>query len=233
MFNALGSRPGIATWAFVVLVAVLLPIVAFRQHRALTAGTMTAPRRPLLYASAVATHALLLAGVLATVLADDLRLFPAFQVDARNLLASAIALALGLLLLVERTRVADAVARERTRLIAPRTPREYWMFAGVAVSAGVAEQLAYRGVLFSFFLWYTGSLWGAALLAAIPFGLVHLFQGWRSAIVVTVIALRDQILVGLTGTLVFAIAIHIIHDIVAGTVLMRRVRREESLIAVS
>jgi hypothetical protein len=78
-----------------------------------------------------------------------------------------------------------------------------------------------------------GLVVGAALLAAIPFGLVHLFQGWRSAMAVIVIALRDQVLVGLTGTLVFATAIHIIHDVVAGTVLMRRVRREERLIAVS
>lgn len=233
MFNALGSRPGIATWAFAVLVAVLLPIVAFRQHQALKAGTMPAPSRTLLYASAVATHALLLLGVLACVLADDARLFPAFTVDLWNVVASAIALAVGLLLLVERLRASDAVARERTRLIAPRSAREYWMFVGVAASAGVAEQLAYRGVLFSFFLWYTGTLWMAAVFAAIPFGLVHLFQGWRSAMVVIVIALRDQILVALTGTLVFAIAIHIIHDIVAGTVLMRRIRREESLSAVS
>ena len=233
MFNALGSRPGIATWAFVVLLGVLLPIVAFRQHQALKAGTMAPPPRTVLYASAVATHALLLLGVLACVLADDMRLFPAFAVDLRNLVAAAIALAVGLLLFVERLRATDAMARERTRLIAPRSMKEYWMFVGVAVSAGFVEQLAYRGVLFSFFLWYTGTLWSAAVFAAIPFGLVHLFQGWRSAIVVIVIALRDQILVALTGTLAFAIAIHIIHDIVAGTVLMRRVRREESLSAVS
>jgi hypothetical protein len=233
MFNALGSRPGIATWAFVVLVAVLLPIAAFRQHQALKAGTLHSPSRTALYAGAVATHGVLLLGVLACALADDLRLFPAYAVDLRNVVASAIALAIGLLLLLERMRATDAVARERTRMIAPRSAREYWMFAGVAASAGFAEQLAYRGVLFSFFLWYTGTLWSAAMLAAIPFGLVHLFQGWRSAIVVMVIALRDQILVALTGTLVFAMAIHIIHDVVAGTVLMRRVRREENLIAVS
>ena len=62
---------------------------------------------------------------------------------------------------------------------------------------------------------------------------MHLFQGWRSALLVTVIAIRDQVLVILTGTLVYAIVIHIIHDIIAGTVLMRRARHEERPIAVS
>ena len=233
MFNALGGPPGPVTWAFVLLLAVLLPIVAYRQHRAMTAGALAPPARPTLYLSALATHGLLLTGIVACIVADKLWLFPPFTVDTRNIAAAAVALAIGLLLLVERLRVSDAVARERTRLIAPRTTREYAMFCGIAVSAGIVEQLAYRGVLFSFLFWYTGNFLAAAGLAAIPFGLVHLFQGWRSAIVVIVIALRDQILVALTGTLVFAIVIHIIHDVIAGTVLMRRARREESLIAVS
>ena len=233
MFNALGGPPGPVTWAFVLLLGFLLPIVAWRQHRAMTAGTLAAPTRPVLYLSALATHGLLLAGVVACIVADGLWLFPPFAIDARNVLAAGVALAVGLLLLVERLRVADAVARERTRLIAPRTAREYAMFCGIAVSAGIVEQLAYRGVLFSFLFWYTGNFPAAAALAAVPFGLVHLFQGWRSAFVVIVIALRDQILVALTGTLVFAIVIHIIHDVIAGTVLMYRVRRQEKQFAVS
>ena len=233
MFNALGSPPGVATWAFVVVVGVLLPILVIRQHYALKGGAMPAPSRPQLYLSALATHALLVLGVGATVLADDVWLFPPWSVDEGRVLAATVALAIGLVLLFERFRVADELAKSRSRLIAPRTAKEFAAFCGVALSAGVTEQLAYRGVLFSFLLWYTGSFWAAALLAAIPFGLVHLFQGWRSAVIVMVIALRDQLLVAITGTLVYAIAIHVIHDIIAGAVLMRRVRREEAQIAVS
>lgn len=233
MFNALGEPPGFATWAFSILVGILLPALVVRQHYSLKSGTLQAPGRAYLYASAFATHALLLIGVLATVLSDNVWLFPAFGFDRGRLLAAAVALAIGLLLLFERFRVTDALARERSRLIAPRTAKQFAVFCGVAVSAGLAEQLAYRGVLFSFLLWYSGSHLAAAILAAIPFGIVHLFQGWRSAAIVMVIALRDQILVLLTGTLVYAIVIHIIHDIIAGAVLMRRVRREEATIAVS
>lgn len=227
MFNALGSAPGVVTWGFVFFLVVLLPITALRQHYALKAGTMHAPPRMLLYASALATHAMLLLGVLAVSLADDFWLFPPFSVNAVSLVASAIALGLGLLLLMERFNASDEVARARTRMIAPRTPRELAAFCGIAVSAGFAEQLAYRGVLFSFFYWYTGWMIVAAVLAAIAFGLVHLFQGWRSARIVMIVGLRDQLLVALTGTLVYAIAIHIIHDVIAGMVLMRRARRED------
>lgn len=233
MFNALGNAPGLATWALVVLVGLVLPAVAVRQHYALKAGALHAPSRLVLYASALATHGVLLLGVLAGVLADDLWLFPPFSVTGIGLVAAAIALAIGLLLLIERFRVSDALSTQRSRMIAPRTPRELAAFCGIAISAGFAEQLAYRGVLFSFFYWYTGTVLLAALLAAIPFGLVHLFQGWRAASIVMVIALRDQLLVVLTGTLVYAIAIHIIHDVIAGSVLMRRARREESPLAVS
>ena len=233
MFNALGSAPGPVTWAFAVFVGLLLPIAAIRQHYALKAGALQAPSRMLLYVNALATHLLLLLGVLAAGLADDFWLFPPFSLNWTSLTAAAIALAIGLVLLLERFRAGDALSRQRVRMIAPRTPRELAAFCGVAISAGFAEQLAYRGVLFSFFYWYTGNMLVAALLAALAFGLVHLFQGWRSASIVMVIALRDQVLVALTGTLVYAIGIHIIHDVIAGAVLMRRTRREETLIAVS
>jgi membrane protease YdiL (CAAX protease family) len=227
MFNALGDRPGVATWVFVVFVGVLMPVIVIRQHYAMKDGRMAAPSRAALYGSAFTTHAILVLGIAATVWLDDVWLFPPFGLDRGRVLLALAALAIGLLLLMERFRVANPLARERMRLVAPATRGEYLAFCGIAVSAGIAEQLAYRGVLFSFLLWYTGSHIAAALLAAVPFGLVHLFQGWRTAAIVGVIAVRDQILVVLTGTLVYAIAIHIIHDIIAGTVLMRRARRED------
>ena len=59
------------------------------------------------------------------------------------------------------------------------------------------------------------------------FGIVHLFQGWRSAGLVVLVALRDHIVVGLTGTLFVAIVVHMLHDAIFGTVSSRRVRRDE------
>lgn len=232
MFNVLGDRPGVATWLFVIFVGVIMPVIVIRQHYAMRDGRMAAPSRAALYGSAFTTHAILLFGIVLMVWLDDVWLFPPFGLDRGRVLAALAALAIGLLLLFERFRSTNPLALERMRLVTPATRGEYAAFCGIAVSAGIAEQLAYRGVLFSFLLWYTGSHVVAALLAAVPFGLVHVFQGWRAAAIVGVVALRDQILVILTGTLVYAIGIHIIHDIIAGTVLMRRSRREEKLIAV-
>ena len=66
---------------------------------------------------------------------------------------------------------------------------------------------------------------GAAL-----FGIVHLFQGWKSAGIAALIGLRDQIVVGLTGTLFVAIVIHTLHDVITGSVVAVRAAAEETAI---
>src|SRR5690606_31706171 len=62
----------------------------------------------------------------------------------------------------------------------------------------------------------TGSGVAAALIASVIFGVSHSVQGWKSAGVITVIALLLHGLVALSGTLLLAIAIHAIYDAVAG-----------------
>jgi membrane protease YdiL (CAAX protease family) len=113
-------------------------------------------------------------------------------------------------------------------LIAPRTPRERVLFVGVAISAGFSEQVVYRGVLFILLAALLDSWWIAAVVAAAAFGVAHSFQGWKSAAVAALIGLRDQVVVGLTGTLVYAMLIHAIHDIVMGAVIALRVRRQDA-----
>jgi hypothetical protein len=44
---------------------------------------------------------------------------------------------------------------------------------------------------------------------------------------VALFALRDHIVVGLTGTLIVAMIAHTLHDMIAGTVLGMRARRDE------
>jgi membrane protease YdiL (CAAX protease family) len=121
----------------------------------------------------------------------------------------------------------DPVTAERARMMAPRSRQDLATFYLVAASAGFSEQLAYRGALFAILSVIAGNWWIAAAIGAAAFGLAHLFQGWRAAGVVALIALRDQIVVGLTGTLVIAMIAHALHDMIAATLLRTRVRREE------
>src|SRR2546430_10587904 len=137
---------GPTAWVFLTLMCVGLPLAALRQHRRLAAGTLR-PTRAAIYQSAFATHAMFLLLVWVVVRGERLDLFPAYHVTPFHVAVGLIALAAGLVPLLTPFRRSDPVARERVRLIAPRTPREFAIFYLVCVSAGVIEELTFRGLL--------------------------------------------------------------------------------------
>ena len=216
-----------AGWLFLVIICVLLPLGALRQHRRLTAES-DQPTRTRIYASAIATHAAFLLMVWWVVRDQNLQLLPAYRPALAHLAIGLGALALGLLPVLERFRLHDPVAGERVRLIAPRTPREFGFFYLLSMTAGIAEELTYRGLLFTLLAALLRSWWLAAIVAAAAFGIVHLFQGWKSAGIAGLMGLREHIVVGLTGSIFVAIVVHTLHDAVAGTVIGMRARREEA-----
>jgi membrane protease YdiL (CAAX protease family) len=216
---------GPASWLFLAVLCVLLPAGAIRQHRLLYGQTLTIGRTRI-YASGLVTHGLLLVLVWLVVREQQLSVFPAYRPTAWHLAVGLLSLAMGVLPFVRSNRD-DRVARERTRLIAPRTRTEFGAFYLLAVSAGFTEQLAYRGILFTLLFAIGGSWWTAAVGGAVFFGIAHLFQGWKSAGIASGIGLRDHLVVGLTGTLWIAIVVHILHDAIAGTVIGRRLDGEQ------
>jgi membrane protease YdiL (CAAX protease family) len=218
---------GPIAWLFLAFFCVGLPLGALRQHRRLEAGTLRLSRAQI-YQSAIATHAMFLLMVWVVVRADRLDLFPAYHLTAPHVVVGLVALAVGLLPLFERFRRNDPVAKERVRLIAPRTPREFAAFYLVCVTAGFVEELTYRGLLFTLLAALVGGWVPAALCASALFGIVHLFQGWKSAGIAALMGLREHIVVGLTGTLFIAIVMHALHDAIAGTVIGLQARRESA-----
>jgi membrane protease YdiL (CAAX protease family) len=159
---------------------------------------------------------------------ERLNLFPAYRLAPVHVAIGLVALAIGLLPLLEQFRRNDPVAKERVRLIAPRTRREFSAFYVVCTTAGVVEELTYRGLLFTLLAALVGGWWPAALIASALFGIVHLFQGWKSAGIAALMGLREHIVVGLTGTLFIAMVVHTLHDAIAGTVIGIRARRESA-----
>lgn len=215
----------IMAWLFVVVMGLALPVAALSQHRD---GQLAArATRPAIYASAAVTHAILLLLVWLVLRGQPFAVLAPYRFTPWHALVAIAALALGLLPLVERLHMA---VDSRTRLIAPRTPREHAMFLGVSVSAGIAEEMAYRGLLFTLVASLAGSWWIAALACAALFGVVHLFQGWKGAGLASLMGLREHLVVGLTGTIFVAIVVHILHDAIAGIVIGRRARREEGIV---
>jgi len=98
------------------------------------------------------------------------------------------------------------------------------MFIVMVALAAVAEEAAYRGVLFQLAERATNSFWIAATASAVVFGVGHLVQGRRPAIAAGVLGLGNQIVVWLTGSLWIAIAAHFAYDAIVGVVAGRQGR---------
>jgi|GEM_PF-355793 len=114
-----------------------------------------------------------------------------------------------------RARVRQAIAPLEALL--PHTAPELRWFLAVSVTAGVCEELLFRG-------WFTWTLapwlgwWGAAALGAGCFGLLHAYQG-RSGIVRTaIVGAVMALVVALTRSLLPAMALHALVDIGSGLV---------------
>src|SRR5438477_5775481 len=147
LMDPAGVTIGTSGWLFLLVICVGLPLGALRQHRRLKGGILMLDRARI-YQSAVATHAMFLILCWVVIRGARLHLFPAYHLTAWHVLIAGVALGAGVLPLLRQFRRSDPVARERLLLIAPRTSREFAAFYLVCVTAGIAEELAYRGVLF-------------------------------------------------------------------------------------
>jgi membrane protease YdiL (CAAX protease family) len=114
----------------------------------------------------------------------------------------------------------ESLVRLRSRLgsvssLLPRTPGERLGFAGLSLTAGICEEILYRGYL----PWYLGAWttpWLAIGASCVLFGFAHVYLGsshiLRTAIVGAVLAL----VVALSGSLIPAMFIHATMDLLAG-----------------
>ncbi|HET7226325.1 MAG TPA: CPBP family intramembrane glutamic endopeptidase [Candidatus Eisenbacteria bacterium] len=130
-----------------------------------------------------------------------------------------------LLLMVAQMRAVARVAPERlarTRArnahvasIVPRTRAEFAWFQPLAVTAGVCEELIWRGFLVWAFRPWLG-LWGAALASAVSFGFAHSYQGRRGVINTGVIGALFGLLVITTRSILPGIVLHALVDVMGG-----------------
>lgn len=116
----------------------------------------------------------------------------------------------------------DALARVRGQMrnlerMMPRSAEEMRWFNRLAVTAGVCEELLYRGYL----IWYLGhwlALVPAVLVAGLVFGFGHAYQGVRGVAVTTLVGLFMSAIYLLTGSLVACMVFHALMDLHAGHV---------------
>lgn len=97
----------------------------------------------------------------------------------------------------------------------PGSPRERRWFAVVSLSAGICEEIIYRGFLVPYLA--VGPLAmgpiPAILVAAVVFGMAHGYQGWVGVIATGVIALIMTVLFLLSGSLWLPMVVHALLDL--------------------
>ena len=104
----------------------------------------------------------------------------------------------------------------RVATILPATAAERQLAIGVAVTAGVCEEVVFRGLLIAAGVGILGlSLWGSLLLSAALFGLGHLYQGRLRAAGAAVAGLLLGMLYVVSGDLLLSITAHVAVDLVA------------------
>lgn len=122
--------------------------------------------------------------------------------------------------------------RERAPFM-PRNSGEMRHFSAISVTAGVCEEIVYRGYL----IWYaaqftgegTGGLLMAVALTSLVFGLGHIYQGVGGAIQIFAAGLFLGGIYILSGSLWVPMAAHAIIDIVAGLYTVRLHRDQPPL----
>ena len=106
-------------------------------------------------------------------------------------------------------------AQPSVRVILPASPRELLVFGALALTAGICEEILYRGYLLYYMrAWLPGI---AAIVATIVvFGLAHLYQGGRGILLT---GLAGAVAMGLylfTGSLAAPVILHATLDLANG-----------------
>ena len=124
----------------------------------------------------------------------------------------------------------EALARLRTRmsrleLMLPHSREELARFFRLSVTAGICEELLYRGYL----IWYLShwlDFYPAAALASVLFGIGHIYQGWRGVLTTGLVGAFLTAVYLISGSLYLGMLIHALMDAHSGHLMFAAYERE-------
>jgi membrane protease YdiL (CAAX protease family) len=146
-----------------------------------------------------------------------------------------VTLAIGFLLFqIRRVRVAEPQEIRRIRdsfaalsFMMPLNGNDLGRFYGLSVTAGIVEEILWRG----FLIWYCDQylpLWTAALLVTLAFALAHAYQGLAQLPAIVLVGGAFAGLYLLTGSIWLPIVLHAAIDILQGRMVYEVLRRCDS-----
>jgi len=115
----------------------------------------------------------------------------------------------------EKAREKVLRAFKRLAFMLPITPEERAWFGLVSVTAGICEEVLYRGFLIRYLSngpWHAG-LWIALAIASISFGLAHGYQGLSGIIGTALLGAVMAVIFLSTGSLWLPMVLHAIIDL--------------------
>jgi membrane protease YdiL (CAAX protease family) len=120
-----------------------------------------------------------------------------------------------------RVRLTPPDRRARILRVRPQRPADLPGWFVLSLSAGVFEEIVFRGVMFALVQRLTGDWTSATFLCVLSFTVGHAVQGWAGMVAVAVLAFCLHVIVRMTGSLYPAMAMHFVYDFVAGLVYLR------------
>ena len=106
----------------------------------------------------------------------------------------------------------------------PQTTQELRSFYRVSITAGIVEEIVYRG----FVLWYLVQfmpLWVAVIVSSAAFGIGHIYQGVNGATRAGLVGLAFAIFYVVTGSIWLPILAHALLDITQGATMYEMLRK--------
>jgi uncharacterized protein len=98
----------------------------------------------------------------------------------------------------------------------PQSLVEVLVWIATSVTAGICEEMAFRGYLQRQFHALTGNISWAIVLQALVFGIAHGYQGWRNVVVISVLGVLFGVLAAWRKNLRANIVVHAWADIWGG-----------------
>ena len=107
--------------------------------------------------------------------------------------------------------------------LVPRTRSESRLFDMVSITAGVTEEILYRGLLLVTLVSLIGT-WPAVVISSLIFGLGHAYQGIAGIVKTGLVGLVLALLTVSTGSLFIAIVLHTVVDLASGRTMGKALR---------
>jgi membrane protease YdiL (CAAX protease family) len=208
------------TSIYLVFMAVVMPALALFSKKQLDAGFVFPRIR--FYLESMFFQVVILSFSVFIASRESIALTGAPPPAPADLAMGAAILAAGFVVMWTSVRWSSSELLERAFMIAPETYNEKLVWIFVSAVAALAEETAYRAVLYGLIENLTPHWWLAVAITSILFALAHLAQGWASAGVVLVYAVGFQLLYVWTGSLLVPVLAHFLYDVGAGFYLAAR-----------